>query len=248
MNDLETQIRDTLRRHEDEAPLFDASDVRRASMGTRRRQMVNLTAVGIGTVVVVIGLVAGLGGILRADLGPTVLDQPPSVVNPEPSVSPSVAGEVRGWPDLDRNPAGTYSWDGSACDPSPRNSCNVGFMHNGYKPGSGDVNIMFEGEPGQLIPHKGKASTVAGLEGTYRRFIGDYHSPGNWMNGLPIEEWMVDIKGTTITIHLIAKPGAPETELAEAHEIISSLRAEPRHNDLGFRLLFTLATNTWDSG
>ena len=121
-------------------------------------------------------------------------------------------------------------------------------MHNGYKPGSGEVTITLEGEPGQLVPHQGKASTVAGLEGTYRRFIGSYHSPGNWRNGLPIEVWMVDIKGTTITIQLIAKHSASETQLAEAHEIISSLPAEPRHNDLGFRLVFTLATNTWDSG
>ena len=59
---------------------------------------------------------------------------------------------------------------------------------------------------------------------------------------------MVDIQGTTVTILLIAEPRAPEAELAEAHEIIESIRVEPQDNDLGFRLDFTLTTNTWDSG
>ena len=59
---------------------------------------------------------------------------------------------------------------------------------------------------------------------------------------------MVDIQGTTVTILLIAEPGAPEAELAEAHEIIGSIYMDPQDNELGFRLLFTLTTNTWDSG
>ena len=59
---------------------------------------------------------------------------------------------------------------------------------------------------------------------------------------------MVDIQGTTVTISIAAKPGAPEAEMAEAQEIIQSIRAEPQDSALGFRLLFTLKTNTWDSG
>ena len=59
---------------------------------------------------------------------------------------------------------------------------------------------------------------------------------------------MVDIEGTTVTILLTAEHGARETELAEAHEIIESIRMEPQDNRMGFRLDFTLTTNQWDSG
>ena len=54
--------------------------------------------------------------------------------------------------------------------------------------GSGDVYITFErARLGQLIPHRGQtAVTVAGCEGTYRRFVEE---------GRPSEEWMVDIRG-----------------------------------------------------
>ena len=118
-------------------------------------------------------------------------------------------------------------------------------MHNGYKPGSGDVTIVFYCVPGKVIPHRGEtAVTVAGHEGTYRRFI----RSGGWWKGLPTEEWTVDIQGTTITITLTEGPKARAAELAEAHEIIESIRAEPWDNGLGFRLVFTLTTNTWDSG
>ena len=59
------------------------------------------------------------------------------------------------------------------------------------------------GVPGRLIPHRGQTTvTVAGLEGTYRQFIGE-NSPASWMDGLPTEEWMVDIQGTTVTILLV---------------------------------------------
>ena len=61
------------------------------------------------------------------------------------------------------------------------------------------------------------------------------------------EQWMVDIQGTTVTIDLCARPGAPADEVAEAHEIIESMRVES-FNPTYFQLVFTLTTNTWDSG
>ena len=85
MNDLETQIRDALRRHENDAPSLDPSDARRAAGRTRRRQVLNVATVGVGTLALVIGLVAGLGGLLRAARSPTVMHRPPSVVSPSPS-------------------------------------------------------------------------------------------------------------------------------------------------------------------
>ena len=69
---------------------------------------------------------------------------------------------------------------------------------------------------------------MAGYEGTYRRFIGDKTLWRNWAEGGPVEEWMVDIQGTTVTFLLIAEPGAPEGEVAEAREIIRSIRVEPQ--------------------
>jgi hypothetical protein len=248
MNDIERQVRDTLRRHEDEAPLFDASDARRASRRTRRRQILNVAALSIGSIALMIGVGVGVDGLLRADPGPTVLHQPPSVVTPTPSDA-----AVAGWPTASsHNPAGVYSWDKSRCGSYQPGSgyCGMGLMHNGQSRGSGNVDMLFLGVPGRLIPHRGQtAVSVAGFEGTYRQFIGGRQSPGpSWMNGLPTEEWMVDIQGTTVTILLIAEHGARETELADAHAIIGSIRAEPQDNDLGFRLDFTLTTNDWDSG
>ena len=91
--------------------------------------------------------------------------------------------------------------------------------------------------------------TVAGCEAIYRRFDGGEDSlSGDFAEGGTVEEWMVDIQGTTVTISIAAKSGAPEAEVAEAQEIVQSIRAEPQDSVLGFRLLFTLKTNTWDSG
>ena len=59
---------------------------------------------------------------------------------------------------------------------------------------------------------------------------------------------MVDIQGTPITITLAADPRTPPAELAEAYAIIGSMYVDPQDNRLAFRLIFTLTTNTWDSG
>ena len=59
---------------------------------------------------------------------------------------------------------------------------------------------------------------------------------------------MVEIEGTTIAIHLSTRRGTAQAELAEAQAIIASMRTERRPTSLGFRLVFTLTTNDWDSG
>ena len=241
MNDLEQQVRDTLLRHQDDAPLFDMSDAREIARRTRRRQARNVVVGAIGAAAVIVAL-AGLGGVVRADRSPTVLDTPsPSLQAPAPADA-----DVSGWPGRTKNAAGVYSWDGIPFPEFPNQT--LGLIHNGYKPGSGDVNIVIRGVPGRLIPHRGDtAVTVAGFEGSYRQFIGE-NSPASWMDGLPTEEWMVDIQGTTVTILVIEEARARESELAEAHDIVASIRMEPQDNELGFRLDFTLTTNTWDSG
>ena len=186
-----------------------------------------------GAVVVGIWLVIGVAAVALGSSDDTVPAQTPS-----PTVDP--ATRAYGWPGGDRNPAGDYSW----------NTFPGGnrWMHNAYPPGSGDVNITIEGEEGRLIPHRGGTRvTVFGYEGTYRRFT--YNFP----NARHSDEWMVDIQGTTVTITLTEEPKARETELAEAREIIESIRVAPDADDgdgdrVDFRLIFTLTTNTWDSG
>ncbi len=109
MNDLEREIRETLRDHEHGAPTSDRSDAQHAAARTRRRQIVNVAGVGLGTIVIVIGLVVGLGGLVRADRSPTVLDTPSPSETSLPTPGPSDQ-EVHGWPGGSRNPAGVYSW------------------------------------------------------------------------------------------------------------------------------------------
>ena len=271
MNDLEHEIRDALRRHEGDAPRLDAQDTRRAASRTRHRQIVNVASTGAVTLVLVIGLVAGLGGLMRADRSKTVVDRPsPSVViaTPSPSGPPSsmACGEtptsaatplpdarVLDWPDTNRNPSGVYAWDG----PGPiGNSYHLeGFMHNGYSRSPGEVAIYITGPegqlplvPGRIVPHSGQCAIVAEHEGTYRRFTGKVSPTMALDRDDAGEEWMVDIRGTTIVITLAADPLTPEAELAEAYEIIESISVDPQDSELGFRLIFTIPTNTWDSG
>jgi len=78
MNDLESRIRDAFRGHEGDAPAFDPSEMSRVSGRTRRRQVLNATVAGIGALVAVVVLTAGLGQLLRADGTPA--DQSPPVV------------------------------------------------------------------------------------------------------------------------------------------------------------------------
>jgi hypothetical protein len=108
-------------------------------------------------------------------------------------------------------------------------------MHNGY--GSGNVEIVLEaGGHGDISAAEGTRVTVAGHDGVYRRLDAER------------EQWLVEIEGTTLSIVLSAEPGTSQADLAEAHAIIDSMRTEPRDNDIGFRLVFRLTTEDWDSG
>ncbi len=55
-------------------------------------------------------------------------------------------------------------------------------------------------------------------------------------------------EGTTMTIRLVVKQGTSQADLTEAHAIIDSIRTELGDYLRGFRLVFTLPTNDWDSG
>ena len=246
MNDLEQEVRDTLLRHQADVPMLELSDAPRVAGRAHRRQARNLVIGGIAGAAVVIFAIAGLGGLVRADRTPTVLNPPPSPPMCVATAGP-VDADVRGWPGPSRNPAGAYSWDKDE-DADGRE----GFIHNAYSPGSGDLNLLIEGETGRLISHRGQTTmTVAGCEATYRRFDaeeGGENTVSYLAEGGTVEEWMVDIQGTTVTISIAAQPGAPADEVAEARQIVESILAEPQDTPLGFRLILTLETNTWDSG
>ncbi len=169
----------------------------------------------------------------------------PSLLLPAPAPTPALDGEsvapepsaaadserVRGWPDTTENEPGLYSWNGSSCGMS----CISGFMHNGY--GSGNVEFRIEILPeGSVASTGGNAVTIAGHDAIHRR-IDDRQ-----------EVWIVDIEETTIAIHLTTEPDTSAADLTEAYAIIDSMRTEPQDNDLGFRLVFLLTTDHWDSG
>jgi len=140
-----------------------------------------------------------------------------------------------GWPSTANNPPGLYSWDG----PGPVGDVYhlEGFMHNGN--GSGNVEIRIDVE--DVVPEEGitdgaTTAIVAGNDGIYRRI----DAQG--------EEWIVEIEGTTIAIRLTAALDSSPADLSDAHGIVGSMRTAPCDNKIGFRLVFTLTTNDWDSG
>jgi hypothetical protein len=198
------------------------------------------------SVVVAIWVAIGVVALtLRTDAAVPI--QPPT---PTPTLSPTVApgmvdGPVYGWPGASRNEAGIYSWRPGHCLGTPDSCYTAGWMHNAYEPGSGDISIVVDGVADHIRPHEGTSVTVFGFEGSYLRYTGDPTTGGPRAS---CEQWMVDIQGTTVTIKLCARPGAPADEIAEAHEIIESIRVESGSSDSGIRLILTLTTNTWDSG
>ena len=160
---------------------------------------------------------------------PATTEAAPTTEAPDPS-----EGSVHGWPETMTNEAGVYSWGGSRC---AGQSCVSGYMHNGY--GSGDVEIQINPAAQWPINDDGATGvTVAGQDGIYLRSEID---PGK-------ETWYVDIEGTRIAISLTAKAGTSQADLEEAHAIIDSIRVEPYDDRDGFRLVFTLTTDDWDSG
>jgi len=215
------------------APEGSVADVQRDVARRHRNRRLGAAAVVIG-LWVVIGVAASAS---RTD------DVVP-IQSPTPAPSPTVAPQAvpaRGWPATSGNPAGVYSWDGSDCEGE---FCSFGWMHNASHGGSGAISIVVDGLDDHIKPHSGERVTVFGYEGSYRRYAGNLYPTGP---GASCERWMVDIQGTTVTIDLCARPGAPAEEIAEAREIIESMRVET-FNRTYWRLLFTLTTNTWDSG
>jgi hypothetical protein len=174
-----------------------------------------------------------IGGALAIRPSPNSSGQAAPVADEQATLPPTnPTRAVRGWPTTTQNPAGKYSWDGRTC---AGRWCSYGFMHNGYA--SGDVDIYIRVAP-EAPEHDegGTAVTVAGHDGLYRRI------------DARTEEWIVPVGSTALAIRLEAAQGTSAADLAEAHAIIESMGTEPRDTKLGFRLVFTLETDDWDSG
>jgi hypothetical protein len=236
---MSESLRHLLRQGADavERPELDVG--RLVAQAERRMFRRRVTAVAASATAVAVVIAGGLA--LRPDEqrsspappAPTVTPGPPTPSETPRAPDPGpILGEVRGWPDTSRNRAGVYSWDGATCA-GP--SCVMGFVHNGY--GSGDVNLTIgrlSGAPD--VKDWWTTTTIAGHEGWYRR------------TSARREEWIVEIEGTTIAVRLWTEPGTSRAELDEAHAMIDSMRTQSRRSQMGFRLVFTLTTDDWDSG
>ena len=120
-----------------------------ARTGTQPRTMPQLAAAAVIVLIAAIGFAIWVGGnnaVIPPGGTPAASESPsPSIVTPGitiPSASPASTvlfprsgPPVRGWPSTTRNAPGLYAWDGTCGG----QSCNVGFMHNGY--GTGDVEV-----------------------------------------------------------------------------------------------------------
>lgn len=214
-------------------PLGDIDKAISSGVQGRNRRLAVVSAVGVTCVVVLAAVIfVALPG-----------DSQPEPLRP-PTPSPSHASRVFGWPDISRNAPGVYSRDGDRCGAAvPGDFCRVGFMHNGYGSGDVEINIRFGAtatnpEVGATAtdPEDSVSADIAGHDGIYRS-INDHY-----------EQWIFEIEEFPITIELKTEPDTSPTDLAEAHAIIDSMYTESTDNPYGFRVVFTLTTNDWDSG
>ncbi len=204
-----------------------------------RRRLAAVTVSAVAVAAIVVGGTALGPDDATPSPAPAVPSETPTVeptpTTPDQSPAASVprvpSEDVRGWPTTSKNRAGAYSWDGRTCAYSQ--SCIPGFMHNGY--GSGDVKITIEPGEGR-VPEDWTPATVAGRPGAHRQ-----------VNAFQ-EVWWVEIHGRALEIQLTTRPGTKQREIDEGRAIIASMYTEKRPTELGWRLVFILTTDDWDSG
>ena len=238
-NDFELRLRARLREAAEPAPTHLRARIIRIpeeevpiSLGRqlptawRSLAVLRFAPVALAAAAVVVIALVGIGLVVR----PTNVGPPASSIGRSaPAASPTEGEPVSVWPGYPQNEPGLYSWDGDR-----------DWMHNGY--GSGDVEITVTAlRAGDLTGAEGTPVTVAGHAGIYQLI--------DWGRVVPLtEKWLFEVEQTLISIELTAKSGTSPSDLAEAHAIIASMWTEPHDNDLGFRLVFRLVTDDWDSG
>ena len=239
---MNESIRDLLRQGADTVvrPRLDVDQlVAMADRRIVRRRLAALTVSAVAVAAIAVGSSA-LGpddatpspAPVRPSETPTP-EPTPDTSDPSPAASvPRVPSEdVEGWPTTSSNRAGAYSWDGRTCAKST--SCIPGFMHNGY--GSGDVTLNIERVEGPA-PGGWTPTTVAGRPGAHRQ-LNEFQ-----------DVWRVEIHGTALEIRLTTRPDTNHSEIEEGRAIVASMYTEKRPTELGWRLVFILTTNDWDSG
>jgi len=243
MNDLEREIRDTLQRQELDAPAFDVTDMRLATIGAHRRQTRNILVGGIVTTAVIALAVIGGSAILRADRSQIPLESPrPVVTSPTDTsvIEPFDPEQVKGWPGARGNPPGIYSWD-------PDDTVYGTWMHNVTGPTQVQFT-MIELPNASPSPNGTEPVSVmvGGLDAMYQQ-VPAYDENGlrvAWM----VEQWLLRIDdGIQVRISLEIPDGTPDRIAAEAHAIVPSIQLMEWDNPSGYRLAFQLPAG-WDSG
>ena len=111
----------------------------------------------------------------------------------------------------------------------------MGVLHN-HGSNDGVVRISIDQTPEPTISDANATPvTVAGHQGLYLRINPE------------LEEWNIDLGGTLLSITLSAERTASQADVDEANAIIESLVYEPQDTPLGFRLVFRLPSQHWDS-
>ena len=210
MNDLEHEIREALRRHEGDAPTFDATDARRAAGRTQRRQFVNVAGAGLGTLVIVIGLVAGLNTLERADRRPIVIDQPSPL-----QLTATIGGAVevsgpRDWFLIDHWPA-----TDSEIHP-PTEEPLLLFEVSNFDPGLSDAICPAEPGAPRSLPTDGVAVSVT---------LGTASDPAGRCAGpiVDVRTGTLPGRGLPYTSVVVAGASASDGDLTTAAGILDSI-------------------------
>jgi hypothetical protein len=171
---------------------------------------------GAGAVVVAIWLAIGAAAVTLSSPTETVPVETPD----------STEFDDLGWPRPAAQPAGTYSWDAQ----------NFRYMHNIAPASGGGFGLELMMSVASPAQTGGTPITIDGYDGVYRQ--------PNSVSRRKVEEWIVDVDGTPVSILLVVpggeKQGATEAKVAETHAIIDSIRVEPQDLEPGFRLVFDL--------
>ena len=207
---------------------------RRSVHGPRRFHWLRAWTRTTALAAIIVAMIIGAGAIW---FGGQVPESPPATSNPSliPSSAPSPttspnARVVAGWPgNAGYSQPGLYSWDGVTCE----GRCLIGVLHNH---GSNDVRLSIERISDWTISDADATPvSIAGHQGRYLHIT-------------PLlEEWNIDFDGTLLGISLLVERGASQADIDEANAMIDSLEYEQRDTPLGFRLVFRLPSEHWDS-
>jgi hypothetical protein len=110
MTDVELLVRETLARHEAEVPAMDLVEASSVAARARTRQVMNAVSAGIAAVIIALGLITGVGAILRAEGRRPAAQPTPTPTIPPPPTQDAAVGRV-GFAPTDAAPSLPLSGD-----------------------------------------------------------------------------------------------------------------------------------------